>query len=170
MAADLFTEEGFGQTSVRDIARRANVTSGAIYGQFRDKSDLLAEVIREHVARELDAQCQMVKRQASHVEALAELGRQFRQRRRLRSLILQGAAAAHSSQETLATLREQQLAQIEVWTAEYESHRERLGIDPSVDVHTAVLYTWAAEVGLGILEAFDIAPDDPENGPRSRPE
>ena len=40
----------------------------------------------------------------------------------------------------------------------YERDRERLGIHPDVDVPTAVLYTWAVEVGLGVLEGFGIEP------------
>jgi len=36
----------------------------------------------------------------------------------------------------------------------YEEHRDRLGIHPSVDMEAALLYTWAVEVGLGVLESF----------------
>ena len=43
LAAELFAERGYVQTSIRDITRRGDVTSGAIYGHFRNKADLLAE-------------------------------------------------------------------------------------------------------------------------------
>jgi len=33
-----------------------------------------------------------------------------------------------------------------------------LGIDPSVDLESAVMLTWAAEIGLGILEVLGISP------------
>jgi len=37
-----------------------------------------------------------------------------------------------------------------------------MGIHPSVQVHDALLYTWAAEVGLGVLEAVGIEPKSPK--------
>ena len=42
------------------------------------------------------------------------------------------------------------------------AHRERLGLDPEIDIETAVLYTWAVELGLGVLEAFGMEPNAPE--------
>jgi AcrR family transcriptional regulator len=161
-AADLFAEQGYGGTSLRDIADRANVTTGAIYGQFRNKVDLLAEAIGTRIADELDAQCQIVKRGASHVEALAAIALSYRDRRRLRALILQAATAAQTDDAARERFRRDQLSHLRAWISEYEVHREGLGIDPAVDVQAAVTYTWAAEVGLGVLEAFGIGPDSAE--------
>ena len=50
LAGHLFAERGYIQTSVRDIARQARCTSGAIYGHFRNKADLLAEVVSVGIA------------------------------------------------------------------------------------------------------------------------
>jgi AcrR family transcriptional regulator len=158
-ASELFAERGYGSTSLRDVAYRANLTTGAIYGQFRNKADLLAEAIGNRISDELDAQCQIVKRGASHVEALASIALRYRQRRRLRALILQGAAAAQTDRETREKLRDEQMSHLRAWIGEYDAHRESLGIDPGVDLQSAVLYTWAAEVGLGVLEVFGITPD-----------
>ena len=47
---------------------------------------------------------------------------------------------------------------LQAWIDGYEASRADLGIDPSVDLHDAVLYTWAAELGLGVLEAIGITP------------
>ena len=46
LAGELFAERGYIQTSIRDISRHASVTSGAIYGHFRSKAELLAEAIK----------------------------------------------------------------------------------------------------------------------------
>ena len=56
LAAELFAERGYVQTSIRDITRRGEVTSGAIYGHFRNKADLLAEAIRVRTEEELESQ------------------------------------------------------------------------------------------------------------------
>src|SRR3954469_21229958 len=44
-AADVFAEQGYDRARVQDIARRAGLSPGAIYGNFRDKADLLAAAI-----------------------------------------------------------------------------------------------------------------------------
>ena len=53
LATELFSEQGYGQTSIRDIARRAGLTTGAVYGQFQIKADLLVEAINGRIADEL---------------------------------------------------------------------------------------------------------------------
>jgi AcrR family transcriptional regulator len=159
-ASELFATRGYGSTSLRDVADRAGLTTGAIYSQFRNKADLLAEAIGTRIADELNAQCQLAKRGASHVEALAWIAGRYPSRRRLRALILQGAAAAQTDQDIREKMRQEQLTHLRAWIGEYEQHREQLGIDPAVDLQAAVLYTWAAEVGLGLLEVFGIAPGD----------
>lgn len=48
-ALQIFNEKGFSQTSVEDIVRRMDLTRGAFYWHFKDKSDLLSKLIfREH--------------------------------------------------------------------------------------------------------------------------
>jgi AcrR family transcriptional regulator len=157
LAAQLFSTRGYLQTSIRDIARDANLTTGAIYGHFRNKADLLAEAISSRTATELEGASRFGAG-TSHVDTLRRISTRYPERRELRALILQGAAAALTDDETRVRLRDEQLAYIDDWAARYEAHREELGIDPSVDVRDALLYTWAAEVGLGVLEAFGITP------------
>lgn len=49
-ALDVFVEKGYGGTRVQDIAERANLTAGALYVHFPNRSRLLAEaVMREGV-------------------------------------------------------------------------------------------------------------------------
>jgi len=156
LAAELFSEQGYGQTSIRDIARRAALTTGAVYGHFHNKADLLVEAIHSRT-NELEAQS-LVVGQVSHVETLARLAYQYPKRRRLRALIVQGAAASLTDEETRDRLRDEQLVHLNEWIVGYERERHRLGIDDSVDLQAAVLYSWAAEVGLGVLEAVGIQP------------
>ena len=82
------------------------------------------------------------------METLARLAYQYPKRRRLRALIVQGAAASLTDKETRDRLRNEQLVRLNAWIVGYERERHRLGIDDSVDIQAAVLYTWAAEVGL----------------------
>jgi AcrR family transcriptional regulator len=161
VAAELFAERGYVQSSVRDIARRGEVSSGAIYGHFRSKADLLAEAISMRTAGELESESMGLGDEADYVETLTRLARDFAKRRRLRALIVQGAAAAQTDDETRTRLRDEQTSHIDVWLEGYERDRDRMGIHPSVDMQAALLYTWAAELGLGVLESFGIQPASP---------
>lgn len=158
LAADMFSTNGYVQTSMRDIARRGALTTGAIYGHFRNKADLLVEAINTFTAEELEAQTMGAAGESNYIETLTGTARDFRKRRRLRALIVQGAAAAHTDDETRTKLRDEQLAHLNVWIKGYERDRERLGIHRDVDLQAAVVYTWAVEVGLGVLEAVGIEP------------
>lgn len=158
LAAEMFAQRGYVQTSIRDISRRADVTSGAIYGHFRNKADLLAAAISARTTEELEARSVGIGEEADYIETLTRLAREYRQRRQLRALILQGAAAAQTDEETRASLREEQLAHLDAWLKEYEANRDRMGIHPDVDMQAALLYTWAVELGLGVLEGLGIEP------------
>jgi AcrR family transcriptional regulator len=158
VAAELFAAKGYLQTSVRDIARQGQLTSGAIYGHFRNKADLLAEAINARTAEELEAGTLFVDADIDYIETLTRLARQYRKRHQLRALIVQGAAAAQTDEETRTRLHGEQLEHLEAWLQAYEESREAMGIDPAVDLQAALLHTWAVEVGLGVLEAMGIEP------------
>ena len=52
-AVALFAEQGFDATSVNQVVARAGVAKGALYHHFDSKDDLLYEVYRELVDRQL---------------------------------------------------------------------------------------------------------------------
>ena len=158
LAARMFAEHGYSDTSIRDISEAGSVTSGAIYGHFRNKAELLAAAISSRTALELEARSPLDADDADYIEILTRLAREYSDRRQLRTLIVQGAAAAQTDEETRTQLREEQLSHLRVWLKQYEEHRDRLGIHSSVDMETALLYTWAVELGLGVLECLGIAP------------
>jgi AcrR family transcriptional regulator len=49
-AAEIVGEKGFEQTSLEEVAARAGMTRGAIYGNFRDREDLFLAVAETHWA------------------------------------------------------------------------------------------------------------------------
>jgi AcrR family transcriptional regulator len=54
-AADLLAEQGYAGCSVAAVARRAGVAAGTVYRHFASKTDLVAEVFRSVVGREVAA-------------------------------------------------------------------------------------------------------------------
>jgi AcrR family transcriptional regulator len=53
-AASVFAEKGYDGAGVAEIARRAGYTTGAIYGRFTGKAELLLAAIRSQSNNELD--------------------------------------------------------------------------------------------------------------------
>lgn len=54
-AVDLVRTRGYGGCTVAAVSSRAGVASGTVYNHFAGKTDLLAEVFRAVVGREVDA-------------------------------------------------------------------------------------------------------------------
>jgi len=54
-AAEVFAEKGYEKAGVAEIARRAGVTTGAIYSRYGGKAELLLEAVDHHVPDALDA-------------------------------------------------------------------------------------------------------------------
>jgi AcrR family transcriptional regulator len=73
-AADVFAEKGYDGTRVQEIARRAGLTTGAIYAHFDGKADLLLEAIDTLGAHALDALLFDVVSGRSPADTLATLG------------------------------------------------------------------------------------------------
>jgi AcrR family transcriptional regulator len=53
-AAAVFAEKGYDGAGVQEIARRAGFTTGAIYGRFRGKAELLLAAIEARTSNELE--------------------------------------------------------------------------------------------------------------------
>src|SRR5258706_6888685 len=53
-AAQVFAEKGYDRAGVEEISRRAGLTTGAIYGRFAGKAELLQAAIDSRTTDELD--------------------------------------------------------------------------------------------------------------------
>ena len=54
LATEVFAEEGYAAVSVRDLARRSSLTTGANYAHFLNKAELLVEAIDARVATDVE--------------------------------------------------------------------------------------------------------------------
>jgi AcrR family transcriptional regulator len=152
-AYDVFIEQGYGAVSVRDLARRTQVTSGAIYGHFRNKADLLVAAIADHIDRDLYLKS---KPDDSLRVYMQRQWRAYRSRRGLRALLVEAAAAARIDPEVERQLHELQNKKLAEWKSIYQEVQEREGLDPDVDMNAVLIMLWATELGLGMLEAWDV--------------
>lgn len=95
-ARTLFVRDGFAQTSTPEIVASAGLTRGALYHHFRDKTDLLREVLEQEaraVAADIEAAAtvRMPPRQALSAGAAAYL-EAMRVPGRTRLLLVEGPA------------------------------------------------------------------------------
>jgi TetR/AcrR family transcriptional repressor of uid operon len=74
-AGEVFVECGYEGCAMVDIARRAGVTTGAIYSHFRDKSEMLLEVMRRRLKQQTDIVKAYVKSTPDINEAYLALAR-----------------------------------------------------------------------------------------------
>jgi AcrR family transcriptional regulator len=77
-AAIVFAEAGYAAAAVDEIARRAGVTIGALYGHFASKEELFLSVLEEHLEHGLVELEETLRQQADEKRANA-LGRFFDQ-------------------------------------------------------------------------------------------
>ena len=47
--SELFSTNGFFKTNTAQIAKKANVSTGIVYGYFKDKKDILNDVLNEYI-------------------------------------------------------------------------------------------------------------------------
>ena len=72
-AVALFAERGFDATSVNEVVLRAGVAKGALYHHFASKDDLLYEVYRELVDRQLAGLREILGRGRAPADTLRQL-------------------------------------------------------------------------------------------------
>jgi AcrR family transcriptional regulator len=68
-ARTLFNERGYETSTVRDIARKAGMSTGAVFANFQDKSDLFEAVEMEDLERLAEAMRSIAARSGGSVDA-----------------------------------------------------------------------------------------------------
>ncbi|MFF4208462.1 TetR/AcrR family transcriptional regulator [Streptomyces sp. NPDC001796] len=99
VALDLFAEQGYEKTSLREIAERLDVTKAALYYHFKTKEEILVGIF-EDLTRPMDELIEWGKAQPHTLETKQEVLRRY-------SEALAGAAPLFRfMQENQATIRE----------------------------------------------------------------
>ena len=159
-AAEVFAERGYEGAAVSDIARRAGFTTGAIYGRFRDKAELLLEVVRGVLESQQEAA--VVAAQGAEGGDLstrfAELVGEFvdADRAASRALVLEAHVAARRDEtvgELLRSFQSERLEALSAFVADAQSRGEvAAGLDPTT---VATLFL-AIPLGVVLLDAAGV--------------
>jgi|SRR5215469_4912536 len=76
LALQLFAEQGYEKTSLREIAERLGVTKAALYYYFKSKEDIVRSLVEDYVA-EIDGLIAWAKAQPRSAETKAEIIRRY---------------------------------------------------------------------------------------------
>ncbi len=73
-AAEVFAEMGYERAGVAEIARRAGVTTGAIYSRYTGKAELLLDAVDHHVPNQIEQLLRSENHDGTATDVLASLG------------------------------------------------------------------------------------------------
>jgi AcrR family transcriptional regulator len=169
-ATEVFAEKGYAGAGVAEIARRAGVTTGAIYSRYSGKAELLSEAIDAATAPELDSLFSDHRFEGRMEDILRIAGSHLVQRnanpsvaeRFAPGMLLESFAAARHEPDVLGLL-----------TARMADRRDRLadivdaakaggGIDAELDTDALVTFCHAVGLGFLLLEVLDQELPGPE--------
>lgn len=163
-AAEVFSEQGYDGSGVQAIAKRAGFTTGAIYGRFSGKAELLLAAIDSRSNDELDDLFAEHGFRADAADLLNQVGSHLVTRRDSSGqLLLEAFVAARRDAEVAALLRERLDARAELMAELIEASKADGTIDPDLDTHSIVRFVHA--VGFGFLLYDTIGVDLPDAGP-----
>jgi AcrR family transcriptional regulator len=161
LASDVFANEGYSAASIRDLADRSGLSSGAIYGSFRGKADLLAEAVDAVIASDEASLPSTVIEQMSLPDIDAYQYENVTKRDRFRALLLEAAVAARTDPDVKERLKDAVAPHIQMATDAHVEWQERAGVDRNLDMRALVTLLWSADLGLAVMDAMGFDRPDP---------
>jgi AcrR family transcriptional regulator len=166
-AAEVFAEKGYERAGVQEIARRAGLTTGAIYSRFSGKAELLASAIDARTHFELDDLFAQHRFEGSAADVLTAVGAHLVQREpddsNGRALLLEAFVAARRDPEVAAALKAHVAERADRLAALVEQAKVDGRIDAAFDTDAVVRFCHAVGLGFLLVEAIDL--EMPEAGP-----
>jgi len=150
-AAQVFAERGYDGAGVHEIARRAGLTTGAIYSRYSGKAALLAEAIRRFTSDEFDQLFAEHAFEGRVTDVLTTVGSHLvtREPSPGQAILLEAFVAGRRDPEVAEVMREH-LADRARRLGEMVDGSKAVGlVDPALD--TAAVVHFAHAVGLGFL-------------------
>lgn len=162
-AAEVFSERGYDRAGVQEIARRAGFTTGAIYGRFTGKSDLLLEAIRERCVTELDELFANHAFDGRLPDILNTAGAHLATREPDpdQALLLEAFVGARREHDLAAAVRQVVEERSGRLAEAVETAKADGVIDDAIDTRSLVRFCHALGLGFLLFEAVDLERPDP---------
>jgi AcrR family transcriptional regulator len=156
-ATELFATEGYAAVTMRAVAARSGVTSGAIYATFRGKADLLIEALRASIAADLnDVPHDVLGRPLPEIDARQFSSAETPRRQRLRMLMIEAAVAARTDTAVRDQLSALLVDRLGEWTGSHEEWQRAAKVDPALDMRQLTALLMCIEIGAGVMLAAGI--------------
>jgi AcrR family transcriptional regulator len=156
-ATDLFATEGYAAITIREVAARSGVTTGAIYATFRGKAELLVEAVRASIAVDLnEIPDPVLRRPLPQIDAHQFMSGNEPRRERLRTLLLEAAAAARTDDGVREQLSRLLNDRLDEWTTSHELWQQQASVDPELDMRSLTALLMCIELGAGVMAAVGI--------------
>jgi len=163
-AAQVFAEKGYDRAGVAEIARRAGLTTGAIYSRYTGKAALLAAALTTCLPDEFDTLFAEHGFEGRAKDILHTVGAHLvtRTTSPMQGVLLEAFVAARRDPEVATMLR-----------THFDERRRRLAamielgkasgfIDPTLDTMSIVHFAHAVALGFLAYEAIGASHPDPE--------
>jgi AcrR family transcriptional regulator len=162
-AADVFAEKGYEGAGVQEIARRAGLTTGAIYSRFSGKAELLAEAIAAESGEQLDELFAVGELTADAAALIGMVGKQLPARpvTRKQFLLLEAFVAARRDPELAAILVEHVGGVRDRVTRLIELAQRAGNVDDATDARALAHFCQAVALGFLVYEVLDVPAPEP---------
>jgi AcrR family transcriptional regulator len=167
-AAAVFAEKGYDKAGVQEIARRAGLTTGAIYGRFTGKAELLLEAIDSRAEDEFDELFSQHRFEGRATDILETVGSHLVTHddgNRGHDLLLEAIVTARRDPEVAANLRARVDARARLLGDLIEEAKLDGSVGDDLDTLAVVRFCHAVSLGFLCLEALSL--DLPEEEPWS---
>ena len=150
-AAEVFAERGYEGTRVQEIVRRAGLSTGAIYTNFRNKAELLFAAVGTVPVNSVFTTVELA---GDTAEGLRQAGHELpRAEQPERALLFEALVAARRDPEVAALLRKR-LLRFRSLTAHVLAAGQRDGsLAPDLDPDAAAEFCQALGMGFLLMEA-----------------
>ena len=169
-AAEVFAERGYGGAGVSEIARRAGVTTGAIYSRYSGKSELLLEALKRSFVLHLGDAIASALSGENRAENFDQDGVGIRSIGLLANdewkdhdaLFLEAVVASRRDEE-IATMLSQRLETAGTFLAKRIDTQKANGpVDSSFDTDALKTYALAMRMGFSVLRSLNYEMPDPD--------
>lgn len=151
-ATEVFAERGYDRAGVAEIARRAGLTTGAIYSRYSGKAELLVDALDAQMAGHLEALLATAELDRA-TDALSMLGSHLldTDHEGIDAMFLEAVVAARREPE-VAEMLERKLEDERMRVSKIIEEAKAEGLfDPALDTHAVLTFIQAIGLGFTIF-------------------
>jgi AcrR family transcriptional regulator len=168
-AAEVFAEKGYDRAGVQEISRRAGLTTGAIYGRFAGKAELLQAAIESRTTDDLDELFSSHAFDGHATDILKVVGAHLVSPSPDRehdgaegALLLEAFVAARRDDEVRDSILKVLEERAGVLAELVETAKVDGSVDPGLDTESVVAFCHAVGLGFLIYDAISHALPQPQ--------